>query len=60
MANEAAKHRVRDAGHGSQNRRGRTRTEPTRISAGTRASAGMGCSMGLSQSFFTVKPLPAI
>ena len=39
---------------------GATRTEPRRTSAGTRASAGMACSMGLSQSFFTVKPLPAI
>ena len=39
---------------------GATTTDPRRTSAGTRASAGMGWSMGLSHSFFTVKPLPAI
>jgi hypothetical protein len=36
---------------------GRTATGPRRTSAGTRASAGIGCSTGLSQAFFTVNPL---
>ena len=35
---------------------GRTATEPMRTSAGTRASAGIACSTGLSQFFFTVNP----
>jgi hypothetical protein len=35
---------------------GRTATDPIRTSAGTRAAAGIACSTGLSQSFFTVKP----
>jgi hypothetical protein len=39
---------------------GATKTEPRRTSAGTLATAGMACSLGLSQSLFTVKPLPAI
>src|ERR1035438_3137390 len=39
---------------------GVTKTVPRRTSAGTRVSAGIACSLGLSQSFFTVKPLPAI
>src|ERR1035438_2635669 len=39
---------------------GATSTFPRRTSAGTRASAGIWCSLGLSQSFFTVKPLPAM
>jgi len=36
---------------------GRTVTDPIRTSAGTRASAGIACSTGLSQFFFTVNPL---
>ena len=39
---------------------GATTTGPMRISAGTRALAGIWCSAGLSQFFLTVKPLPAI
>ena len=39
---------------------GATRTDPRRTSAGTRATAGIACSLGLSQSFFAVKPLPAM
>ena len=61
MADEAAEDRVRDAGHGRQYGGWcDTGPGPMRTSAGTRASAGIACSMGLSQSFFTVKPLPAI
>src|SRR6476646_3451148 len=39
---------------------GDTNTGPMRTEAGTRVSGGIWCSVGLSQSFFTVKPLPAI
>jgi hypothetical protein len=39
---------------------GATTTGPRRISAGTRAPAGMARSVRFSHSFFTVKPLPAI
>ena len=39
---------------------GRTSTVPMRTSAGTRASAGITCSTGLSQFFFTVNPRRAI
>ncbi len=35
---------------------GRTVTLPMRTSAGTRTSAGIACSTGLSQLFFTVNP----
>jgi len=38
---------------------GATATPPMRSPTGTRACSGMLCSSGLSQSFFTVKPLPA-
>jgi hypothetical protein len=39
---------------------GLTSTEPSRTSAGTRTCSGIACSFGLSQSFFTVNPRPAI
>ena len=39
---------------------GCTATGPRRTSAGTRTTAGIACSLGLSQAFFTVKPLRGI
>ena len=57
MADEAPEHGVGDSGHGRQDGGRAHATDPRRTSAGTRASAGISCSLGLSQAFFTVNPL---